>query len=96
MTALYAMPANGTQSQSAILERVVRPARNGMTRTAAKSLLRFKFSAADQRRMSRLLAAAQAGNLTPNQAAELENYRNVGRMIDLVQSEARQMLSAGR
>ncbi len=64
-----------------------------MTRAAARSLLQLKFSPADQRRMSRLLAAAQADKLTPAQAAELENYRNVGRMVDLVQSQARQSLA---
>lgn len=67
-----------------------------MTRAAAKSLLQFKFSPADQRQMNRLLAAAQSGSLTPDQAAELENYRKVGRMIDLVQSEAKQTHSASR
>ena len=90
---LRLMPANTAHSQSAILERVVRPARTGMTRAAARSLLQLKFSPADQRRMSRLLAAAQADKLTPAQAAELENYRNVGRMVDLVQSQARQSLA---
>ena len=43
--------------------------------------------------MNRLLAAARADKLTPAQAAELENYRNVGRMVDIVQSEARQSLA---
>jgi hypothetical protein len=87
------MPVNTARSQSAILERVVRPARAGMTRAAAKSLLQLKFSLADQRRMSRLLAAARTDKFTPAQAAELENYRNVGRMVDLMHSQARQTLA---
>lgn len=71
------------------MERVVRPARAKMTKAAAKGLLQLQFTPADHRRMSRLLTAAQSGALTPAQALELENYRNVGRMVDLLHSQAR-------
>jgi len=90
---LCSVSTRSTRSQSAILERVVRPARAGMTRAAAKSLPQMKFGPADQRRMTRLPGAARADKLTVAQAAGLESYRNVGRMLDLLQSQARQTLT---
>lgn len=86
------MKRSSISSQSAILERAVQPAANGLTRGAAEALLRLKFSPADHRRMARLLATAQSGELTADQAAELENYRNAGRMLDLLHCKARQQL----
>jgi hypothetical protein len=87
------MPSLAGNTETAILERIIRAPRSGMSPAAAESLLRLGFQPADHRRMSELLAAAQAGNLTPDETVELENYRNVGRMVDLLQSQARQTLS---
>jgi hypothetical protein len=87
------MPTLAGTTETAILERVIRPFRSGMSPAAAESLLQLGFKPADHRRMSRLIAAGQAGELTPDETVELENYRNVGRMVDLLQSQARQALS---
>ncbi|HWB04424.1 MAG TPA: hypothetical protein VG796_15450 [Verrucomicrobiales bacterium] len=43
--------------------------------------------------MKALLTLAQNGELTADESVELENYRNVGRMLDLLQSQARQALN---
>ena len=83
-------------TQSAILERVVRPKGAGMTVAAAKSMLQMKFAPADVRRMRQLLAAAQESELTADEANELEAYRNVGHMVDLLQSQARRVLTTRR
>ena len=63
-----------------------------MTPAVAESFMQMKFSPRDVRRMGQLLALAQSDALTPDQAGELEDYRNVGRMLDLVQSQARRVI----
>ena len=88
------LPAENTQS--AILERVVRPTGSGMTVAAAKSMLQMKFGPTDMRPMRQLLADAQESELTPDDANELVAYRNVGRMVDLLQSQARRVLNTRR
>ena len=80
------------QSPAAILARVVSPVKSKMTPAAAESILMMKFSASDLRKMNSLLEASKADTLTDDQAAELENYRTVGHLIDFMQSQARQAL----
>ena len=86
------MPAALANSQSSILERVVQSGHSSMTPAVAESFMQMKFSPRDVRRMGQLLALAQSDALTPDQAGELEDYRNVGRMLDLVQSQARRVI----
>ncbi len=86
------MPTLAGNTETAILERIIRPSGAALSPAAAESLLRLSFQPADHRRMTELLAAAQAGGLTADESIELENYRNVGRMVDLLQSQARQAL----
>jgi hypothetical protein len=87
------MPGLAENTETAILERVIRPSRAGMSRAAAESLLKLSFTPSDHRRMKALLTLAQNGELTADESVELENYRNVGRMLDLLQSQARQALN---
>ena len=90
------MPALAAQSPSSIFERVVRPAKSMMTPAIAQAVLALKFPAADIRRMNQLLQATKDDALTPDQAVALENYRTVGRMLDLLHLQARKALGRSR
>ena len=76
-------------SEAAILSRVIRPDSGTWSREAAESILRFDFPPADMRRMNTLAAKARQGTLSPAEEAQLENYRDVGRVLELLQSKAR-------
>jgi hypothetical protein len=76
-------------SEAAILSRVIRPERGTWSKGAADSILRFDFPSADVRRMNTLAAKARRGSLSAAEEAELENYREVGRLLELLQSKAR-------
>ena len=83
------MPAAIETSEAAILSRVIRPDSGKWSRQAAESILEFDFPAADLRRMNALAAKAREGSLSAAQEAELDNYRDVGRLLELLQSKAR-------
>ena len=76
-------------SEADILSRVIRPERGAWSREAAESILEFDFPPADVERMDALAAKARAGSPTAAEAAELENYRHAGRLLELLQSKAR-------
>jgi hypothetical protein len=76
-------------SEAAILSRVIRPESGTWSRQAAESILEFDFPPADVRRMNALAAKARQGALSAAEEAELENYRDVGRLLELLQSKAR-------
>ncbi len=73
-------------SEAAILSRVIRPDSGTLSREAAESILKFDFPPADIRRMNALAAKSRQGTLSPAQEAQLENYRDVGRLLELLQS----------
>ena len=76
-------------SEFDILSRVIRPDNGTWSREAAESLLEFGFPPADLRRMNALAAKARQGTLSAREEAQLENYRIVGRLLELLQSKAR-------
>jgi hypothetical protein len=79
-------------SEAAILDRVIRPDTGGWPRAAAEAILAVHFAAQDRERMSLLLAKAKSGSLSPAEAEEAENYRHVGRLLELMKSRARRSL----
>ena len=81
-------------SEAAILDRVVRPDAGDWPRAAAETILGLAFNRSDRDRMTRLLEKAKAGGLSPAQAEVLENYRHVGRLLELLKSRARRSLRA--
>ena len=81
--------ATAETSEAAILSRVIRPDSGKWSKEAAESILRFDFPPADIRRMNALAAKARQGTLSAAQQAQLENYRDVGRLLELLQSKAR-------
>ena len=73
----------------AIWRRVIRPESAGWSRAGAEAILHLDFQEDDHERMLELLEKAKDGALSPDEAAELENYRHVGTTLELMQSRAR-------
>jgi sulfite reductase alpha subunit-like flavoprotein len=86
------MSATVETSEAAIWNRVVDPEAGGLTREAAESLLRFRLPEADQQRVNELAEKARQGVLVASEQVELETYRHVGRLLELLKSKARQSL----
>lgn len=86
-----AIPAGNCEA--AILSRLIRPERADLSPEAARSILKLEFDDEDRARMHALAAKAQRGELTDAEEAELESYRGVGRLLDLMRSKARRSLA---
>ena len=86
------MNATLESSEAAILDRVFHPDAGGWSPAAAEAILSVGFNQNDQQRMSGLLEKAKAGDLSPEDASALENYRHVGRLLELMKSKARRSL----
>jgi hypothetical protein len=76
-------------TETAILDRVIKPDRGDLPREAADAILRFELDEVDRETMHRLAQKNQAGELTAEEQRALESYRQVGRMLDLLRSKAR-------
>jgi uncharacterized protein YnzC (UPF0291/DUF896 family) len=93
--ATHQAPASST-TQAAILSRLIRPEEDTLTPETAEGLLRIKFEQRDLDRMHELAVKNQDGLLTPQEQAEMENYRSVGFLLDLMHSKARRTLKKHR
>lgn len=82
------------RSEAAILSRLIRPEKGGLNREAADSILAISFPAADMERMNALAERARQGELSAEEEVELENYRHVGRLLEVLKSKARQSIKA--
>ena len=76
-------------SAAAIWHRAIQPKKSDLDPSAARALLRLKFSRADLDRADALAAKASAGALTPAEGRELEDYRTVGTALEFLKSKAR-------
>ena len=76
-------------SSTAIWERTIQPARRSLDRAAAKALLGFKLSTHDLDRADALAKKSGMGKLTPEETAEMENYRSVGTALEFLKAKAR-------
>ena len=83
-------------SESAIRSRLIRPGDDNLTPEAAEGSLRIKFEQRDLDRIHELAVKNQDDLLTPQERAEMENYRNVGFLLDLMPSKARRTLQKHR
>ena len=81
-------------SEAAILHRVFKPESGDWPREAAEAILGVGFDNEDRARMAALLDRAKAGDLTTDEAEELEHYRHVGRLLEVMKSRARRSLQA--
>ncbi len=79
-------------SAAAILSRLIRPEDPNFTREAAESLLRIRFDPSDLDRMHQLAVRNQEDSLTASEETELDNYRQVSFLLDLIHSKARRSI----
>ena len=68
--------------------------RDSLSPDVAKYLLSIDFDANDTERMNVLAERAREGNLTTEQAAELDSYLHVGSLLSIMQSKARRHLKS--
>jgi hypothetical protein len=80
-------------TEAAILGRLMQ-ATDSMSRDVAEYLLSIGFDADDTERMNVLAERAREGNLTPQEAAELDSYLHVGSFLSILQSKARRLLKS--
>lgn len=78
--------------ESAIMDRLLQPARGNLPLEAARAVLQFRFRPRDLRRMCALAEKARRGSLSERQREEIESYERVGHLLALLQSKARRSL----
>jgi hypothetical protein len=83
-------------SEAAIFARVVSPDNANLSRDAANSILQIAFPATDLERMNLLAEKSREGTLSEGEEGELENYRRVGRLLEVLKSKARLSLKTPR
>jgi len=79
-------------SEAAILGRLIRPDNGNLRAEAAEGLLAIRFDSRDLDRMHELAVKNQEDRLSPEEKAEMENYRHVSFLLDLMHSKARRSL----
>jgi hypothetical protein len=81
-----------TGFESSILSRVIDPARADWSPAAAEAILALTIAPEDKQRMNELAGKARAGTLSPDEELEIESYRQIGRILDLLKARARASL----
>jgi hypothetical protein len=80
--------STSSTSDTAILSHLTWPDDDALTLAAAKGWLAVRFDKSQLERMHQLVTKNQEGKLTTKEKHELENYRCVGFMVDLMHSKA--------
>lgn len=78
-----------TESEAAILKRVIKPDVGGIAPEVAREILKLGFSEDDHARMAELSERAQSVSLTGDEQAELDGYINISHLLALMHSKAR-------
>jgi hypothetical protein len=86
------VPTITTTSEAAIWARIIEPEKNGLSSTAARSLLELRFSEWDLAHMNELAQKNQDGLLNDAERQELESYVKVGDVLSLLHLKARRSL----
>jgi hypothetical protein len=76
-------------SEAAIVNRVIQPESGDWPQTAAEAILGMGFHKTDREHMTDLLEKAETRNLTDDESEVLENYRHIGKLLELMKSRAR-------
>jgi uncharacterized protein YnzC (UPF0291/DUF896 family) len=79
-------------SDAAILSHLTWPEDDALSPAAAEGWLAVRFDKDQLRRMHELVTKNQDGKLTAKEKHELENYRRVSFLLDLMHSKARRSL----
>ena len=83
------MSSSVETTEAAILNRVFRPVAGGWSPAAAEAIMALQFDPADCERMLTLLEKATSDEASPDERIELDHYRHVGKMLELMKSRAR-------
>ncbi|HYI94643.1 MAG TPA: hypothetical protein VEX68_13945 [Bryobacteraceae bacterium] len=83
-----------TNSEAAILARLIQVRQENLSREAAEYLLSLQFEDRDVTRMNSLAQLARRGNLSEDERAELDSYLHVSNLLAIMQSKARRSLAA--
>ena len=83
-------------SDAAILARAVRPDDAGLSQAAAEAWLAIRLDHRDLDRMHELAVKNQEDRLSAAEKAEMESYRRVSFLLDLMHSKARRSLKKHR
>lgn len=90
------MATTSPSSSLAIWERAIQPSRRDLDAASARALLDLKLSKRDLDRADVLASLAAEGNLSDQEAEELESYRSVGTALEFLKSKARRSLASIR
>jgi hypothetical protein len=82
-------PPHIEHDQTAILSRAINPDQGTWSEAASRSILDIKLTEEDTGRLGILAEKARQGTLTPDEAAELDDYRHVGRILELMKAKAK-------
>jgi uncharacterized protein YnzC (UPF0291/DUF896 family) len=91
-----ATPSVSPASDAAILSHLTWPDDEALSPAAAKGWLAIRFGKSQLGRMHELAVKNQDDKLTAKEKRELENYRRVGFLLDLMHSKARRSLKRHR
>ncbi len=83
-------------SDTAILSHLTWPDDDALSPAAAEGWLAIRFDKQQLDRMHELVTKNQDGKLTAKEKRELDNYRRVGFLLDLMHSKARLFLKKHR
>ena len=81
--------SDSPNNDAAIPMRVIRPEQDDLPAAAARAFLKLTFSTEDRERMHELVVKNQEGALSRVEQGELDSYRRVGRLLDLLAARAR-------
>lgn len=88
--------SSASTSDAAILSRLTWPHDDELSPAAAEGWLAVRFDQPQLDRMHELVTKNQEGKLTVRERRELEDYRRVGFLLDLMHSKARRSLKTRR
>ncbi len=88
------MSQSAINTQGMILERALEATSTMMAPDAARFLLALRLDPVDEQRADELAAKAREGALSEEEGDEIDAYRRVGRLIEILRIRARLALSS--
>jgi hypothetical protein len=86
------MAQSTINTQTTILDRALAGASSEMTPETARFLLSLQLDPSDDRRANELAQKARDGRLTPDEQTEIDEYRRIGRVIEMLKLKAMAVL----
>ena len=80
-------------NQAEIFRRVLDERAESLTPEVAQFFLELELPAQDRARLEELAARARAGALTPGEQADLDEFRRLGRLVELMKLRARKVVA---